>query len=136
MASVNKVILIGRLTRDVEIKSFQSGDRIANLCVATSEVWKDKNTGERKEKSEFHNVVVKNDNIVRTCENYVKKGSQVYIEGQLQTRKWQDQSGNDKYTTEIVIGRFNGVLTLLDGRDSSKPSNSGNSFDDDLDAPF
>lgn len=134
--SVNTCIFIGNLGRDPEIKSFPNGDSIANFSIATTETWRDKSSGERREKTDWHNIVVKNENIIRTVENYVKKGSKVYIEGQIQTRKWQDQNGNDKYVTEIVIGRFNGVLTLLDGRDSSKPSNSGNSFDDDLDAPF
>lgn len=123
--SVNKVILVGNLGRDPEIKSFPSGDKIANFSVATSESWRDKTSGERKEKTEWHNVVVRNDNIVRTVENYVKKGSKVYVEGALQTRKWQDQNGNDRYTTEIVIGRFNGVLTLLDSRGGGGGSDYG-----------
>lgn len=114
--SVNKVILLGNLGRDPEIKSFPSGDKIANFSIATSENWRDKTSGERKEKTEWHNIVVRNDNIVRVVENYLHKGSKVYVEGQLQTRKWQDANGNDKYTTEVVIGRFNGQLTLLDGR--------------------
>jgi len=114
--SVNKVILLGNLGRDPEIKSFPSGDKIANFSIATSETWRDKTSGERKEKTEWHNIVVRNDNIVKVVENYLHKGSKVYVEGSLQTRKWQDANGNDKYTTEIVIGRFNGQLTLLDGR--------------------
>lgn len=116
MSSVNKAIILGRCGKDPEIKSFASGDKIANFSIATTEAWRDKSSGERREKTDWHNIVVKNENIIRTVENYVKKGSKVYIEGQIQTRKWQDQNGNDKYVTEIVIGRFNGALTLLDGR--------------------
>lgn len=127
--SVNKVILIGNLGRDPEIKSFQSGDRIANFSIATSESWRDKASGERKEKTEWHNVVVRNEGLVKIVENYVKKGSKVYVEGSLATRKWQDQNGNDRYTTEVVLGRFNGVLTLLDGRNQS--SGGGSDFGDD-----
>jgi single-strand DNA-binding protein len=115
MGSVNKVILVGNLGREPEIRSFPSGDKVANFSVATSETWRDRASGERREKTEWHNVVVRNDNIVRVVENYIHKGSKVYVEGSLQTRKWQDQNGNDKYTTEIVIGRFNGNLTLLSG---------------------
>ncbi len=114
--SVNKVILIGNLGRDPEIKSFPSGDRIANFSVATSENWRDKQSGERKERTEWHNIVVRGDGLVRVVENYVKKGSKLYLEGQLHTRKWQDQNGNDRYTTEVVVGGFNGQLTLLDSR--------------------
>ncbi|HAL07455.1 MAG TPA: single-stranded DNA-binding protein, partial [Brevundimonas sp.] len=111
--SVNKVILIGNLGRDPEIRSLNNGDRVANLRIATSETWRDKSTGERKEKTEWHSVVIFNDNIVKVAENYLKKGSTVYIEGSLQTRKWTDQQGVEKYSTEIVIQRFNGQLTML-----------------------
>jgi single-strand DNA-binding protein len=112
--SVNKVILIGNLGQDPEVKSFQNGGRIANLRIATSENWKDKATGERKERTEWHSVVLQSDGLVGVAERYLRKGSKVYIEGQLRTRKWQDQSGNDRYTTEISVG-MNGVLTMLDG---------------------
>lgn len=114
--SVNKVIIIGNLGRDPEIRSMPNGDRVANLSVATSESWKDKSTGERKEKTEWHRVTIFNDNIVKVVESYVKKGSTVYIEGALQTRKWTDQAGVEKYSTEIVVSRFKGELTMLGGR--------------------
>lgn len=112
--SVNKVILIGNLGQDPEVKSFQNGGRIANLRIATSENWKDRNTGERKERTEWHSVVLQSDGLVGVAERYLRKGSKVYIEGQLRTRKWQDQSGNDRYTTEISVG-VGGSLTMLDG---------------------
>jgi single-strand DNA-binding protein len=112
--SVNKVILIGNLGADPEVKSFQNGGRIANLRIATSESWKDKNTGERKERTEWHTVVLNSDGLVGVAERYLRKGSKVYIEGSLRTRKWQDQSGNDRYSTEVNVG-MNGVLTMLDG---------------------
>ncbi len=112
--SVNKVILIGNLGQDPEVKSFQNGGRIANLRIATSENWKDRTTGERKERTEWHSVVLQSDGLVGVAEKYLRKGSKVYIEGQLRTRKWQDASGNDRYTTEISVG-MNGVLTMLDG---------------------
>ncbi|MEY4722082.1 MAG: single-stranded DNA-binding protein [Pseudomonadota bacterium] len=112
--SVNKVILVGNLGQDPEVKSFQNGGRIANLRIATSENWKDKATGERKERTEWHSVVLQSDGLVGVAERFLRKGSKVYIEGQLRTRKWQDQSGNDRYTTEISVG-MNGVLTMLDG---------------------
>ncbi|WP_210483654.1 single-stranded DNA-binding protein [Microvirga antarctica] len=114
--SVNKVILVGNLGRDPEVRRMGSGDPVVNLRIATSENWKDKNSGERKEKTEWHSVVIFNENLARVAEQYLKKGSKVYIEGQLQTRKWQDQSGQEKYTTEIVLQRFRGELTLLDSR--------------------
>lgn len=114
--SVNKVILVGNLGRDPEVRRSQSGDAIVNLNVATSENWRDKATGERKERTEWHRVVIFNENLAKIAEQYLKKGSKVYIEGQLQTRKWQDQSGQERYTTEIVLQRFRGELTLLDGR--------------------
>jgi single-strand DNA-binding protein len=113
--SVNKVILIGNLGQDPEVKSFQNGGRIANLRLATSENWKDKNTGERKERTEWHNVVLQSDGLVGVAERYLRKGSKVYIEGQLRTRKWQDASGNDRYSTEVSVGGIGGVLTMLDG---------------------
>ena len=113
--SVNKVILIGNLGQDPEIKSFQNGGRIANLRIATSENWKDKNTGERKERTEWHTVVLQSEGLVGVAERYLRKGSKVYIEGSLRTRKWQDQSGNDRYSTEISVGGMGGVMTMLDG---------------------
>src|SRR5829696_7935883 len=108
--SVNKVILIGNLGQDPEVKSFQNGGRIANLRVATSENWKDKNTGERKERTEWHTVVLQSEGLVGVAERYLRKGSKVYIEGQLRTRKWQDQSGNDRYSTEVSVGGIGGVM--------------------------
>ncbi|ABD27284.1 single-strand binding protein [Novosphingobium aromaticivorans DSM 12444] len=113
--SVNKVILVGNLGADPEIKSFQNGGRIANLRIATSESWKDRATGEKKERTEWHSVVINSDGLVGVVERFLRKGSKVYIEGQLRTRKWQDQSGNDRYTTEISVGGMGGVLTMLDG---------------------
>ena len=123
--SVNKVILVGNLGRDPEIRSMPNGDRIANLSIATSEQWRDKSSGERKEKTEWHRVVIFNDNIVKVVENYVKKGSTVYIEGALQTRKWTDKDGVEKYSTEIVVGKFKGELTMLGGRDGGGGSQGG-----------
>lgn len=114
--SVNKVILVGNLGRDPETRRLGSGDPVVNLRIATSESWKDKASGERKEKTEWHSVVIYNENLARVAEQYLRKGSKVYIEGQLQTRKWSDQSGAEKYTTEVVLQRFRGELTLLDGR--------------------
>lgn len=114
--SVNKVILIGNLGADPEIRSLPSGERVANLRIATSESWRDRTTGERKEKTEWHRVAIFNDNIAKVAENYLRKGSKVYVEGALQTRKWTDQSGQERYSTEVVIQKFRGELTLLDGR--------------------
>jgi single-strand DNA-binding protein len=114
--SVNKVILIGNLGRDPEIRTTQDGTKVANLSIATSENWRDKNSGERREKTEWHRVVVFNDRLVDVIERYLKKGAKLYIEGALQTRKWTDQSGAEKYTTEIVLQRYRGELTMLDGR--------------------
>ncbi len=114
--SVNKVILVGNLGRDPEVRSFQNGGKVCNLRIATSENWKDRNTGERRERTEWHSVAIFQEGLVRIAEQYLKKGSKVYIEGKLQTRKWQDQSGQDRYTTEIVLQGFDGVLTMLDGR--------------------
>ena len=116
MASVNKVILIGHLGADPEVKSFQNGGKICNLRIATSESWKDKASGERKERTEWHSVVINSDGLVGVAERYLKKGSKVYIEGQLRTRKWQDQSGTDRYSTEVVLSGFGGVLKMLDGK--------------------
>jgi single-strand DNA-binding protein len=113
--SLNKVMLIGNLGADPEIRSFQNGGKVANLRIATSESWKDKNTGERQERTEWHNVAIFSEGLVGVVERYLRKGSKVYVEGQLQTRKWTDQSGNDRYTTEVVIRGMNGSLTMLDG---------------------
>ena len=113
--SVNKVILVGNLGRDPESRSFQNGGKVVNLRIATSETWKDKNSGERKEKTEWHSVAIFNEGLANVAERYLRKGSKVYIEGALQTRKWQDASGADKYSTEIVLQGFNSVLTMLDG---------------------
>ncbi|QIG78484.1 single-stranded DNA-binding protein [Stakelama tenebrarum] len=112
--SVNKVILVGNLGRDPETRTFQNGGKVCNLRIATSESWKDRNTGERREKTEWHSVAIFNEGLANIAERYLRKGSKVYIEGQLQTRKWQDQSGNDRYSTEVVLQGFNSVLTMLD----------------------
>ena len=114
--SVNKVIIIGNLGRDPEVRSFQNGGKVVNLRIATSETWRDRNTGERKERTEWHSVAIFNENLAKIAEQYLRKGSTVYIEGALETRKWQDQSGQDRYTTEIVLRPYNGNLTLLGGR--------------------
>lgn len=114
--SVNKVILVGNLGRDPEVRRLGSGEPVVNLRIATSETWRDKQSGERKERTEWHSVVIFNENLAKIAEQYLKKGSKIYIEGQLQTRKWQDQSGVEKYTTEIVLQRFRGELTILDSR--------------------
>ncbi|WP_455480282.1 single-stranded DNA-binding protein [Bartonella sp. B12(2025)] len=114
--SLNKVILIGNLGADPEIRRLNSGDQVANLRIATSESWRDRNTNERKERTEWHNIVIFNENLVKIVEQYLKKGSKIYIEGQLQTRKWQDQNGNDRYTTEVVLQKYRGELQMLDGR--------------------
>lgn len=115
--SVNKVILIGNLGRDPEVRTFQNGGKVCNLRIATSETWRDRNTGERRERTEWHSVAIFNENLAKIAEQYLKKGSKVYIEGQLETRKWQDQSGQDRYTTEIVLRPYRGELTLLDPRE-------------------
>ena len=114
--SVNKVILVGNLGRDPEVRFSQSGQKIVNMSVATSETWKDRQSGERKEKTEWHRVVVFDERLADVCEKYLKKGSKVYLEGTLQTRKWTGNDGVEKYTTEVVLPRFNGVMTMLDGR--------------------
>jgi single-strand DNA-binding protein len=113
--SLNKVMLIGNLGQDPEVKTFQNGGKVCNLRIATSEQWKDKNTGERQERTEWHSVAIFSEGLVSVAERYLRKGSKVYVEGQLQTRKWQDQSGNDRYSTEVVLRGFNGTLTMLDG---------------------
>jgi single-strand DNA-binding protein len=123
--SVNKVILVGNLGKDPEIRRTQDGRPIANLSVATSETWKDKNTGERKEKTEWHRVVIFNEGLCKIAEQYLKKGAKVYLEGQLQTRKWQDKDGNDKYSTEVVLQGFNSSLTMLDGRSGGSGGGGG-----------
>jgi single-strand DNA-binding protein len=125
--SVNKVILVGNLGKDPEIRSFQNGGKVANFSLATSESWKDKNTGEKREKTDWHNVAIFNEGLVRVAEQYLRKGSKVYIEGQLQTRKWTDQSGADKYTTEVVLQNYNGTLVMLDGRSEGGSSGGGSS---------
>jgi len=129
--SVNKVILVGNLGADPEIRRTQDGRPIANFSVATSESWRDKNSGERREKTEWHRVVVFNEGLCKVIEQYVKKGSKVYLEGQLQTRKWQDQNGQDRYSTEVVLQGFNGNLTMLDGRGDNQGGgySSGGGFD-------
>ena len=126
--SLNKVMLIGNLGADPEIRSFQNGGRVANLRIATSENWKDKNTGERREKTEWHTVAIFSEGLVGVVERYVKKGSKVFIEGKLQTRKWQDQQGNDRYSTEIVIQGLGGTLTMLDGRGDGGGSGGGGGY--------
>ena len=138
--SVNKVILVGNLGRDPEVRTFQNGGKVVNLRIATSETWKDRTSGERKERTEWHSVAIFNENIARVAEQYLKKGSKVYIEGQLETRKWQDQSGQDRYTTEVVLRPYRGELTLLEGREGgggggggygSDPMGGGYGGDDD-----
>ncbi|MCY1125324.1 single-stranded DNA-binding protein [Frigidibacter sp. RF13] len=127
--SVNKVILVGNLGRDPEVRSFQNGGKVCNLRIATSETWRDRNTGERKERTEWHSVAIFNENLAKIAEQYLKKGSKVYIEGALETRKWQDQSGQERYTTEVVLRQFRGELTLLDGRDGGG-GGQGGGYDD------
>ena len=140
-SSVNKVILVGNLGRDPEVRSAQDGSKIVSFSLATSESWKDKNTGERKDKVEWHRIVVFNPNLAEVCEKYLHKGSKVYLEGQLQTRKSQDQSGAERYTTEVVLSRFKGELTMLDSRGDSDgiamsgPAPEENAIMDD-DVPF
>ena len=122
MASVNKVILVGNLGKEPEVRSMQSGDRVASFPIATSERWKDKATGERKEKTEWHKVTIFDERLVEIAEKYLRKGSKVYLEGHLQTRKWNDQNGQERYTTEIVLQRFRGDLTLLDTKSDGETS--------------
>ncbi|MCU0912586.1 MAG: single-stranded DNA-binding protein [Rhodobacteraceae bacterium] len=126
--SVNKVIIVGNLGRDPEVRTFQNGGKVCNLRIATSETWRDRATGERKERTEWHSVAIFSEPLVKIAEQYLKKGSKVYIEGQLETRKWQDQSGQDRYTTEIVLRPYRGELTLLDGRDGG---GGGGGYSDD-----
>ena len=121
--SVNKVILIGNLGRDPEVRTFQNGGKVCNFSIATSETWKDRNSGERQERTNWHNIAIFNENLAQIAEQYLRKGSKVYVEGQLETRKWQDQAGNDRYTTEVVLRNFRGELTLLDGRSENNTSN-------------
>ena len=138
--SVNKVILVGNLAADPEIKRTQDGRPIANLSVATSDTWRDKATGERKEKTEWHRVVIFSEGLCKIAEQYLKKGAKVYLEGQLQTRKWQDKDGKDRYSTEVVLQNFNSTLTMLDGRNGgggamSGPDESGDDFGSSRAAP-
>jgi single-strand DNA-binding protein len=126
--SVNKVILVGNLGKDPEIRTLNSGDRVANLRIATSESWRDKASGERKEKTEWHQVVIFNDNLVKVAENYLRKGSTVYIEGAIQTRKWSDAQGVEKYSTEIVLQKFRGELTMLGGRGDGASAGGGGDY--------
>lgn len=128
MAGVNKAIIVGRLGKDPESKTFANGGSVVNLTVATSESWRDKATGERKEKTEWHNIVIRNEAIGKTATQYLRKGSEVYVEGSIQARKWQDQNGQDRYSTEIVIGPFNGGLTLIGGK------SEGRSYQDEGDS--
>ena len=130
MAGVNKVILVGNLGADPEARSLNNGGEVVNLRVATSENWTDKGSGERREKTEWHQVVIFNENLGRVAKNYLRKGSKVYLEGQLQTRKWQDQSGNDRYSTEIVLQRFRGELVLLDSREGAGGGRGGADLDE------
>ena len=141
--SVNKVILLGNLGKDPEVKTFQDGGRLCNFSIATSERWKDKQSGERREKTEWHNVVITNDGLVGVAEKYLRKGSKVYVQGQLQTRKWQDQSGNDRWSTEVVLRGFGSELVLLDKRETDSREDYSNASmggerSDDLgdDIPF
>ncbi|MBC7140560.1 MAG: single-stranded DNA-binding protein [Rhodobacteraceae bacterium] len=126
--SVNKVILVGNLGRDPEVRSFPNGGKVCNLRIATSETWRDRTTGERREKTEWHSVAIFSEGLVKVAEQYLKKGSKVYIEGQLETRKWQDQSGADRYSTEVVLRNFGSTLVMLDGRGEG---GGGGGFDDD-----
>ena len=151
--SINKVILVGNLGRDPEVRQTQDGRPIVNLSIATSETWKDRNTGERRERTEWHRVVIFSEGLARVAEQYLRKGSKVYVEGQLQTRKWQDQNGQDRYSTEVVLQNFGGTLVMLDGRreggvgggmsdgppeigGDSSGGRGGQSFDLDDDIPF
>ena len=131
--SLNKVMIIGNLGRDPEIRSFSNGGKVANLRIATSETWKDKTTGEKKERTEWHTVSIMNEGLVGVVERYLKKGSKVYIEGQLETRKWQDQSGADKYSTEIVLRGFGGTLQMLDGKSGGSDGGQSQAHRDDPD---
>lgn len=136
--SVNKVILVGRVGKDPEVRHSQDGKAIVNLSLATSESWRDKATGERKERTEWHRVVIFNENLAKVAEAYVKKGSQIYVEGSLQTRKWTDQSGVEKYSTEVVLQAFRGELTLLDSKGDGQAAKPAKQLADELDdsVPF
>ena len=147
--SVNKVILVGNLGKDPEVRTFQSGGQVCSFSVATSETWKDKSTGERREKTEWHNVSIFSEGLARVAQQYLKKGSKVYLEGQLETRKWQDKEGKDRYTTDVVLRQFNSSLVLLDRREggggdygaresmpASGGSSGGQSFELDDEIPF
>ena len=133
--SVNKVILVGNLGRDPEVRTFQNGGKVCNLRIATTETWKDKNSGERKERTEWHSVAIFNESLARVAEQYLRKGSKVYLEGQLQTRKWQDQSGQDRYSTEVVLQGFGSTLVMLDGKQEGQQQGQQNSggYDDGID---
>lgn len=133
MASLNKVQLIGALGADPEVRSFQNGGRVCNLRIATSESWKDKSTGERKERTEWHSVAITTDGLVNVAESYLRKGSKVFIEGQLRTRKWQDQSGNDRYSTEIVLQGYDAKLIMLGGKDQGQQERIAGSVDTPID---
>jgi len=142
MSSVNKVILVGHLGADPEVRTFQNGGQVCNLRLATSETWRDKNSGERRERTEWHAVAIFSEGLVKVAEKYLRKGSKVYIEGQLQTRKWQDQSGNDRYSTEVVLQGYGASLVMLDGakgggdrQQEHPPSGGGGGFPDD-EIPF
>ncbi|HYC04718.1 MAG TPA: single-stranded DNA-binding protein [Azospirillaceae bacterium] len=129
--SVNKVIILGNLGKDPEVRSMQSGGKVCNLRIATSETWKDKNSGERQERTQWHQVVIFNEALIGVAERFLKKGSKVYVEGQLETRKWTDQSGAEKYTTEVVLRPYRGELTLLDGREGGGASSGGGDYGGD-----
>jgi single-strand DNA-binding protein len=138
VAGVNKVILVGNLGKDPDSKSFANGGSVVRFPLATSETWRDKQSGERREKTEWHNVAIFNDNLGKIATQYLRKGSKVYVEGALETRKWQDQNGQDRYTTEVVLKQFRGELTLLDGREGGGASAGGGSssgYDDGYSAP-
>ena len=126
--SVNKVILIGNLGRDPEVRNFPNGGKVCNLRIATSETWKDRNTGERRERTEWHSVAIFSEPLVRVAEQYLRKGSKIYIEGQLETRKWQDQSGADRYSTEVVLRPYTSTLTMLDGRGDNNGGQGGGGY--------
>ncbi len=133
--SVNKVILVGNLGRDPEIRTFQNGGKVCNFSIATSENWKDRTTGERQERTQWHNIAIFSEPLSNIAEQYLRKGSKVYIEGQLETRKWQDQSGSDRYSTEVVLRPYRGELTILDSRSSSLEQGAGNQYSEELDKP-
>ena len=130
--SVNKVILVGNLGRDPEVRTFPSGDKVVSFSMAMTESWRDKNSGERREKTEWHRVVIFSEGLARVAEQYLRKGSKVYVEGSLQTRKWEDQSGQERYTTEVVLQGFNSTLTMLDGRQGGGMSEGGGSGSGDF----